>query len=104
MVYDVPLALQHEADTAIAEPLAQTGDLAHSLADHSMVRRAFSPDHLRIDADQHAGPALRNLMIPHPVAGLASSDSSQQILQDRVVQHTLGQEPLELAVLILELP
>lgn len=38
-----------------------------------------------------------------PVAGLASSDFSQKVHQDRIIQHALGQQPLELAVLILEL-
>jgi hypothetical protein len=30
-----------------------------------MVRWAFAPDRLRVDTNQHAGPALRDLVIPH---------------------------------------
>ena len=65
VVHDVPLAFEHDADTAIAEPPTQAGDLAHLLADHSMVGRTFSPDRLGVDADQHAGTALRDLVVPH---------------------------------------
>ena len=82
VVHDVPLAFEHDADAPVAEPAAYGGDLAHLLADLGMVWRTFSP---------------------RPVAGMASSDFSQQVLQDRIVQHAFGQEPLELAILILKL-
>lgn len=39
---------------------------------------------------------------PHPVAGRASSDFSQQVLEDRIVQHAFGLKPRELVVLLLE--
>jgi hypothetical protein len=65
VIYDVPPAFEHDAEPAIAEPEALSGNHADILADRSMVRRPFSPDHLRIDADQHAGPPLRDLIIPH---------------------------------------
>jgi len=43
----------------------QPGDLAHLLADLGMVWRTFSPDRLGVDANQHTGTALRDLIIPH---------------------------------------
>ena len=41
---------------------------------------------------------------PRPVAELASSDFSLQVLQDGIVEHGLGQQPLKLAVLLLKQP
>ncbi|AHE52230.1 hypothetical protein NX02_02345 [Sphingomonas sanxanigenens DSM 19645 = NX02] len=58
MVHAHALALQHDADPAIAEPTALPCDLPHGFADRSVVRRAFAPDRLGIDANQHAGPTL----------------------------------------------
>ena len=41
------------------------GDPLHFLADLGAVRRACAPDCFGIDTDKLAGPALRDIMIPH---------------------------------------
>src|SRR4029453_13444680 len=65
VVHDHALAFQHDAHAPIAEPAAHGGDLAHLLADLTMVGGTFSPDRLGVDADQPARPALRDLIVPH---------------------------------------
>jgi len=37
----------------------------HLLAYLGIIRRAFTPDGFRIDANELAGPALRDVVIPH---------------------------------------
>jgi len=90
VVHDHAVTLQHDAHAPIAEPAA--------------------PDRLGFDTNQLTGPALRNLVIPHHAerrvtplgARLAASDFSRQILRDSVVEHAVGQQPLELTVLVFE--
>ena len=57
VIHDQPLAFEHDADPAIAKAAA----LARDLTDGTMVWRAFTPDRLGIDTNQHAGPALGDL-------------------------------------------
>jgi len=52
-------------DKGLAEPAAFASDLLRLLAGLSMVGRAFAPDRLWVDTDKPAGPALRDVMIPH---------------------------------------
>jgi len=61
MIHDQPLAFEHDADPAIAKAAALARDLTHGNTDGTMVWRAFAPDRLGIDTNQHAGPALGNL-------------------------------------------
>ena len=65
VVHDHAFAFQHDAHAPVTEPAALGGDLAHLCAYLGMVLRAFTPDRLGVDANQHTGPALRNLVIPH---------------------------------------
>ena len=65
VVHDHFLALQHHPDPAIAKPAALGRDGLHLLAYLAAGRRAFAPDRLGIDTDKSAGPALRDVMIPH---------------------------------------
>ena len=63
--HDHIFALRQHADAPIAEPAAFASDLLHLLADPGMVKRAFAPDRLWIDADKPADLAMRDIMIPH---------------------------------------
>ena len=58
---DAP-ALQQQTDPPIAEPSAQCRDLLHGLADIRIVGRSLAPHRFRIDTDQNACPALRDIM------------------------------------------
>jgi len=71
----VPLAFEHDADPPVAGP--------------SWGRRRSARRHGAAKSDN---PASRRA--PHRIAGLASSGFSRQVLQDRIVQHALRQQPL----------
>jgi hypothetical protein len=67
VVHDHPLAFEHDADPPVAKPAALARDVLHGVTDGTMVGRAFTPNRFGIDTNQHAGPALRDLVIPqHP--------------------------------------
>ncbi len=69
VVHHHALAFQQDAEAPVAEPAPLLGELAHFIADLRVVGRPFPPHRLRIDTDQNAGPALREIMIPHRLQG-----------------------------------
>jgi len=68
--YPLPIPVQtNPATSALAR------DVLHGFADGSVIRRAFAPDRLWVDTNQHTGPALGNLVnsqhLEHCVSPLA---------------------------------
>jgi hypothetical protein len=89
LVHNVPLAFEHDADPPVAEPAAHGGNIAHLLADLGMVGWTFSPDRLRVDADQHAGMGLRDLVIPHHAERCVPSLAWRRQTSQQVVEGSL---------------
>ncbi|EIE50286.1 hypothetical protein AL037_20820 [Salipiger aestuarii] len=102
------LALQQNANPAVAEPAPLGGDLRHLLADICAVRRAVSPDCLGIDTNQPARPALRDVVIPHhPERRISPLDQCRQFFPSRFFNTTLSsmvsaKQALELGILVLK--
>ena len=91
MVHDHPLALEHDADPAVAKTATFAGDILHGIADGTMVWRAITPDRFRIDTNQHAGPALRDLVIPqHPQHSVPPLVWCRQTFPNRSLRITLS--------------
>ena len=62
VVHGDTFAFEHEADTAITKTTAFAGDLTHALSYLGTIRYALSPHCFRIDADQPASTALRDVV------------------------------------------
>src|SRR5690606_19320983 len=91
VVHDHALAFEQHADPAIAEPAPLPGDVLHLLADLGAVRRACAPDRLGIDTDKPAGPALRDIVIPHrPQRCLSPLGQRRQFFPSRSFRTTLS--------------
>nr|WP_264675546.1 hypothetical protein [Paracoccus kondratievae] len=90
LVHDHALVLQHDAHAPTAEAAVPLSDLAHLPTELRVIGRPLAPHRFRIDADQNAGAALRDRMIPHRP-------------QHRVVRHGIGQRALELRIPVLKL-
>jgi hypothetical protein len=91
VVHAHALAFQQHADPAIAEPTSLAGDLLHLLADLGAIRRAFTPDSLGIDTDQPAGPALREVVIPHhPERRVSPPRQRRRLFPSRSFKTTLS--------------
>nr|KMW28709.1 hypothetical protein BV87_19270 [Sphingobium yanoikuyae] len=105
VVHDHPLSLEYDADPPVTKATALARDVLDSVTDGNLVRRAFTPNRLQIDTKQPAGAALRNLVIAqHPQHCVSRrARFSQKIHQDGVVQRTVRQQALQLAVLVLQL-
>jgi hypothetical protein len=91
VMHDHPLAFQHHADPAVTKAAAPARDVLPGIADGALVRRAFAPDRLAIDTNQHAGSALRDWIssqrLEHRVASL---DWRRQTLPSRSLRMTLS--------------
>lgn len=104
VVHDHALAFEQHADPAIAEPAPLSGDVLHLLADlgarhwartngafNGSLRRAFAPDRPGIDTDKPAGPALRDIVIPHcPERCLSPLGQRRQFFPSRSFRTTLS--------------
>lgn len=62
VVHHDALPFEHDANAPIAEPSTRCCDLAHAFAYLRIVQFRLTPDSFRIDADQSAGPALRDVV------------------------------------------
>tara|TARA_R110002153_G_scaffold133205_1_gene282209 strand:- start:88 stop:465 length:378 start_codon:yes stop_codon:yes gene_type:complete len=87
----MPFSFQQDTDPAVAEPAPLASDLLHLLADLGTDLRAFSPDSLGIDTDQPAGPALRDVMIPHhPERRISPLHQCRQLFPSKSFKTTLS--------------
>ncbi len=84
LVHRDTFAFKHQADAAIAEPAARRCDLAHAGPDLRIVRLCFSPDSLRIDADQPADAALGDVVgLDHLQRGIPLQPGRRQDFPSR---------------------
>ncbi len=109
VVHVYPFALQHQTEPAIAKAPPVCRDLAHhALSDLLICLLLLAPHRLRIrprsgcrpgPARPHGDPArseLRPGVQPDPSA------VSQQVLQDGIIEHLVGQKALQPGVLLLK--
>ncbi len=103
-----PFALQPRTGPAIAKAPPVCRDLAHALSDLLICLLLLALHRLRIAPDQAADPGLRDLMaIQHvqscgPAFSRTPSAVSQQVLQDGIIEHLVGQKALQPGVLLLK--